>query len=235
MPVVAHAATFVVNVPWDGVDANPGDGVCETASGNGNCTLRAAIMEANRTPGSIIYFCQTVTLSIPASGADDEGTGDLNIVTSMSIIGGNPAAAVIDANGSVTHDRAIRVDAGVVNITAVTIRNGEAAFSDPTERQGGAIYVGPGGSVTLGGSFVVNNAAGLGGGLYVHGGHVTVVDSTVSRNRASTGGALYKADGALTVRRSIVEANVAFEGGGIADSGDISSMMLLADSAVIDN
>jgi hypothetical protein len=40
----------------DVVDANPGDGECETAHGNGVCTLRAAIMEANRATGSTIPF-----------------------------------------------------------------------------------------------------------------------------------------------------------------------------------
>jgi hypothetical protein len=42
----AQAATFTVNSPLDVVDANPGNGVCETAPGNGVCTLRA-VEEAN--------------------------------------------------------------------------------------------------------------------------------------------------------------------------------------------
>ncbi len=44
---LAHAATFTVNSTGNGADSDPGDGVCETASGNGVCTLRAAIQEAN--------------------------------------------------------------------------------------------------------------------------------------------------------------------------------------------
>jgi CSLREA domain-containing protein len=48
----AQAAVFAVNSPEDGVDANPGNGVCETAPGNGVCTLRAAIQEANTLPGA---------------------------------------------------------------------------------------------------------------------------------------------------------------------------------------
>src|SRR5262245_17575861 len=43
----ADAATFTVNSPLDLMDANPGNGVCETAPGNGACTLRAAIEETN--------------------------------------------------------------------------------------------------------------------------------------------------------------------------------------------
>jgi hypothetical protein len=46
------ALTLMVNNSLgDVLDANPGDGVCETATGNGICTLRAAVMEANATPG----------------------------------------------------------------------------------------------------------------------------------------------------------------------------------------
>src|SRR4030065_2429571 len=48
----SRAATFTVNSTADAVDANPGDGVCETAPGNGVCTLRAAVQEANALPGA---------------------------------------------------------------------------------------------------------------------------------------------------------------------------------------
>jgi hypothetical protein len=45
-------ATYVVTTTVDAVDASPGDGVCETATGNEVCTVRAAVMEANATPGT---------------------------------------------------------------------------------------------------------------------------------------------------------------------------------------
>ncbi|MBT3252531.1 MAG: T9SS type A sorting domain-containing protein, partial [Candidatus Marinimicrobia bacterium] len=40
---------FTVNSTGDDMDANPGDGICD--DGTGDCTLRAAINEANATPG----------------------------------------------------------------------------------------------------------------------------------------------------------------------------------------
>jgi CSLREA domain-containing protein len=43
------AAVFTVNSTGDGMDAIPGDGICD--DGTGDCTLRAAINEANATPG----------------------------------------------------------------------------------------------------------------------------------------------------------------------------------------
>lgn len=53
--------TFIVNAVADGVDAAPGDGLCQTAYGY--CTLRAAILESNALPGpNNIYF------NLPGSG-----------------------------------------------------------------------------------------------------------------------------------------------------------------------
>lgn len=52
-----QAATLTVNSTGDGADFDAGDGTCETASGNGVCTLRAAIQEANALAGTdIINF-----------------------------------------------------------------------------------------------------------------------------------------------------------------------------------
>ena len=53
--------TFTVNSTSDGADSNSSDGVCD--DGNGNCTLRAAIQEANRVNGGFIEF------NISGSGA----------------------------------------------------------------------------------------------------------------------------------------------------------------------
>src|SRR5262249_55811753 len=81
----AGAAVFTVNSTSDVVGAAPlNDGICATAYNNGVangvCTLRAAIMEANHTPGgphTITIPPGLYALTIPASGMDDENTGDL--------------------------------------------------------------------------------------------------------------------------------------------------------------
>ena len=46
--------TFTVDSTGDGADSDSSDGECD--DGNGNCTLRAAIQEANRVDGSFIEF-----------------------------------------------------------------------------------------------------------------------------------------------------------------------------------
>ena len=61
-PTVTLAPTAVVPltadiffVAPDGDDANPGDGICETAPGNGECTLDAAVQEGNALGRADIY------------------------------------------------------------------------------------------------------------------------------------------------------------------------------------
>jgi CSLREA domain-containing protein len=59
----AHAATtFTVNSTGDGADSNLGDGTCN--DGAGNCTLRAAIQQANATAGADV-----INFNIPGAGA----------------------------------------------------------------------------------------------------------------------------------------------------------------------
>jgi CSLREA domain-containing protein len=141
--MAAGPPTFTVNSPSDVVDADPGDGKCETAPGNGVCTLRAAIMEANHASGATIYFSLpgvvTYALTIPPGGMGDETTGDLNITNTMTIVGNGAAKTIIDGNGT---DRVLQtsqcmnnqydsqmqkcvVGPAVVTVSGVTIQNGK--------------------------------------------------------------------------------------------------------------
>ena len=61
-PTARAAATFAVNSKGDGADSNTADNLCD--DGTGNCTLRAAIGQANATPGA-----DTITFNIPGGGA----------------------------------------------------------------------------------------------------------------------------------------------------------------------
>src|SRR5690606_5084349 len=65
---------LVVNTPVDGSDADQGDGTCEMTPGAGDCSLRAAIDEANALPDhEVITFDAAVTaieLAVPGPGED---------------------------------------------------------------------------------------------------------------------------------------------------------------------
>ena len=59
-------ATYLVNSDQDAPDAAPGDGICATAPPFGNCTLRAAVQEANRDlMASKIKFASHMTIFDP--------------------------------------------------------------------------------------------------------------------------------------------------------------------------
>jgi len=66
--------TYTVNSDTDAADFNPGDGVCATAGGN--CTLRAAIQEANQDGGaSTITFASPMDINYPSLlGLTEDGT-----------------------------------------------------------------------------------------------------------------------------------------------------------------
>src|SRR2546421_4673405 len=77
----AVGALFIVNNTGDENDAAQGDGFCETVSGNSQCTLRAAIQEANAHAGT-----DGIRFTIPTSDPGfDPGTGryTINLATPL--------------------------------------------------------------------------------------------------------------------------------------------------------
>ena len=71
MGIEVHGSGVIVNSTGDGVDFNAGDGVCETASGNNVCTLRAAIEETNANTS-----IDTIEFNIPTSDPNYNITGN---------------------------------------------------------------------------------------------------------------------------------------------------------------
>lgn len=95
--VSAPQATFTVTTAVDDIDNNLGDGICNGPSG---CTLRAAIMEANRRAGDDVIMINpgihpTISRGQPdndGQGTNDQATGDLDITCVIS----NPAVGGCD-------------------------------------------------------------------------------------------------------------------------------------------
>jgi CSLREA domain-containing protein len=209
------AVVFTVNTTADGVDANPGDGVCATSGGL--CTLRAAIMETNHTLSGpteihVPANANPYVLTIAPSLLDDETTGDLNITRATGIVGAGAAGTIVDGNLT---DRVFDVAAAVsdaVLIAGLAIRNGfgQAFFLGGGVRNAGTLFIY--------GCLIHANYAGAGGGIYnAPGAHLEINRSTVSGNQAlGDGGGLYD-DGQVNVFNSTFKANYARRhGGGIA-------------------
>lgn len=81
----ARSATFVVNSTQDAPDLFPGNGSCQTIT-IAQCTLRAAITEANSLAGdnTITLPTGTYTVTLAAIGEDANAGGDKAITTSKT-------------------------------------------------------------------------------------------------------------------------------------------------------
>src|SRR5438874_12563166 len=91
------AATYTVNNTADLPDTDPADGVCKTT--NNNCTLRAAIMQADFVGTSIIVL-PAGTYKLMRAGYDDDAlVGDLDIKHDLTIQGAASGSTIIDGNG----------------------------------------------------------------------------------------------------------------------------------------
>ncbi len=221
-PVPAvQAATFTVNTSADGTDASPGNGVCETAPGNGVCTLRAAIEEANANVlaghDTIYLPAGTYTLSV-GSHIPPDGTTDLDIRESLTLIGDGAHLTIIDGGG---HDRVFEIarfgsHIPQVTMSGVTIRNGA------TSQDGGGI-ASHDSIVSLSGCYILNNSAADGGGIYNHGGSVTLTGSSIVGGNTADfqGGGIYNQDGTLTFEDGLLGCldNTATFGGGLFNDG----------------
>jgi CSLREA domain-containing protein len=84
----AHASTtFTVNTTADTLDANPGDGFCLTGTAQA-CTLRAAVQEANVTPGADTIDFNIFGTGVKTIKIDSNGNGNLPKITDPVTIDG---------------------------------------------------------------------------------------------------------------------------------------------------
>ena len=216
---------FDVDTVADLVDDDTSDGICHTSEGN--CSLRAAIMQSNHPIGTGIIVIRvpagvySITRPIPSDGNDDETSGNFNLNSPLGpnqqtlILGAGPAQTTIDGNNL---DNVFAIDAArVVTIDGLTIRNGATLFA------GGGIS--DEGVLTVSNCVIENNGASIfGGGISVGvstGSALTVLGSTLRANVAGNGGGLY-AFSNVTVRDSALYGNsAADDGGGIYNGGQL--------------
>ena len=239
---LAHAATFTVDSTDDAVDASPGDGVCETATPD-QCTLRAAIMEANALAGAdaIDLPAGTYILSIAGTGEDAAFTGDLDITDDLTITGDGQATTIIDGGAL---DRVFHIDpnaAGImVEITGLTIDGGfvgsgagllnEATLTLNSTTVSGNSSSGKGGGIFNKGTLELhtstirdNSSPGSGGGIFNEG-TLELYASTISDNSSSgSGGGISNFfGGTVTLNGSTVSGNSSFfDGGGLLNEGSV--------------
>lgn len=207
----ALLTAFVVNSTQDFVDANIGNG---TALDNtGKTTLRAAVQEANASPGPDVITLPSGTYTISRAGAneDNASTGDLDLRGVITINGAGAGSTFIDGADL---DRIFQVMPGSnVVINGVTIRNGTAANAGGVHNFG---------TLTINDSVIENSIAtgannSVGGGIGNSNGILNLNRVTVRNNQSMNhGGGLYSTSGIVTAVDSNFTGNSsAIDGGGL--------------------
>lgn len=208
-----------------------------------DCSLRGAILNANRAPGAatIVLPAGEFALSVPGRGEDDGEAGDLDIIDSVDITG--PLTALGEPGAYVTAqwlDRAFHVHASstgpVVALSGIAVTAGAPSEAPGGTADGGAVLV-AGGAVRLEQCSVAGSDARRGGGVSNHAA-LTVIESTIGGNlaREAGGGVENAAGAALHLEKSTITLNrVDYlelgEGGGIWNAGEL----YVVESTLFDN
>lgn len=238
---------FYVNTTDDAYDNNVGDGVCQTSLGN--CSLRAAIQEANlmdTLEADVIINVPPGTYTLLNT---TNGGAHLSIrresIWPVAIRGSGSEKTIIQGNGSarifniyytaVLQDMTIRYgqqqktgfggaiaigDVSMLVLTDSVVKDSEAAY-------GGGIYVTTYSGYSylyLNNTTIMGNSATYGGGINNGCGKVWIHNSTINNNYADvTGGGIENDScGELVVENSTISSNEAFVGGGIYQYNDLS-------------
>jgi CSLREA domain-containing protein len=205
----AHAAPITVTTTDDELNTD------------GDCSLREAIRSANSDGADPHDACAagsgndtislpagTITLDEGPAGDDVAVTGDLDITSDMTITGTSARQSIIDGADL---DRVFHVHSGVVTLSELTVRNGNAIT-------GGGVHNSATLTLTRVG-ITDHRSSGDGAGIYEVGGTLTLIQSLVARNVTTdaTGGGIGTQGGTLTIENSTVSGNQAdCMGGGIA-------------------
>lgn len=246
---LAGAATFQVNLRADLPDDNPGDGICRAVQNTdqkrlGNCSLRAAIMEANAWPGAdkIVLGLGTYRLDYRGYSAEADGSrGDLDIVDKLQIVGLGKKLTTIDATS--LNDRIFDIHGpGVVTMDGMSLTGGAAMGSPrdgydsyqneelscpvvkPTDGADGGAILNRGAIVLLKDMHFENNRALCDGGAVENFGDgvMTMTDCDFAYNTAiGNGGAVESdEDSLMTITRADFQWNNAMENGGALANED---------------
>lgn len=192
----AEAAVFNVNSPGDVHDANPGDGVCETAMNNHACTLRAAVDEANALTGADTINLQSgATYLLNLTDTVDSYHAGLVVTDSVTIAGAG-SGSTIDGNGATT-------GAGVF---ALTYCIGDVVDPQDSSCTRGNV------AVVMTNLRIQHGQASQGGGISSNAAlsldHCVVTANTAIGSNALGGGiASYPLDQPLTITNSVISAN----------------------------
>ncbi len=221
------AEGYIVNDTGDGVDATPGDRICEAATGTGTCTLRAAVGEINADGGDhSVISIEPLTIilgsMLPSAMLDIELVG---CSADTTFVDSNAVAPLIEfGNGDVT-----------LTLSHLTYRNGlgpiihnfqsnlRLAIEHAVVRDSSSLVNLPGGAeLHIRDSWFEGNT---GNPVYFSGATATIERSTFANNTGNTDGTLYFVYGTVAISDSTFSGN----------AGDSSAIVLNNATAVLVN
>ena len=221
---------LVVNTLADNADVNPGDSICDSDAGTSGsqCTLRAAIQEANAVAGD-----DAISFDAGLEGFISLLTPLPDLTSNLTITGPGASTLTVqrDVDPSALNYRIFTIPAGVtINVSGLTLRNGStdtdggailnAGTLTITDcvlsinraiSSGGAIFSTPTGVLTISRTTLQFNIA-IAGAAILSQGTMTLVDSTVTGN--TQGSAIFLGGGPTTIANSTISNNFAQGGGG---------------------
>ena len=212
----------------------------ETTPGDGTCSLREAIQNANanaQTSPDCAAGSGNDSISFqlgqsPPPIALNPSLGPLTITDPAGLtINGGQESIVISGGDSIQVFENTNAKLAVINLT---IAHGFANITDPNVQgdRGGGIK-NDGGTLTVTSStFLGNNALFIGGGIAnINGGTLEVTNSTFSGNRAGSGGGGIVNAGTLEVTNSTFSGNGAeLIGGGIQNANVPTAKVTLSNT-----
>lgn len=137
------AEVFEVNSIQDGVDANPGDGVCQTRGGS--CTFRAAIQESNALIGKdeVRVPAGNYKPVIGSSGEGLEGEGDFDITDDLVVVGEGSGVTVLDGGRTQRIFNIVEKESGFyqVEISGFTLTQGLDDIQGSVIRNSGSLML----------------------------------------------------------------------------------------------
>jgi predicted outer membrane repeat protein len=228
---------FDVNTGRDGADVNLVDDICDVDPETTEeiCTLRAAVQNANKTPGEDQINLESITyqLSIAGAGEDAAATGDLDVTTPIVITSGDGSFATTVIDGKKSKDRVFDVKpTGALTLIRLSVMNGRTAKEDFDPGAPGEVS---GGCVRSEGELTTPEGDDNDGAVFFSacsssddGGCVTILAGTALLEKAifgecrakNEGGAVeVGALGSATLSRVTLFGNRATTGGAIASSG----------------
>ncbi|MDZ7732899.1 MAG: hypothetical protein U5R31_07080 [Acidimicrobiia bacterium] len=195
--------TLTVTTTTDGGDADPGDGICEMTSGASDCSVRAAVDEANATGGTAFTVeLPPGTYELEGSDGDDaNAAGDLDIDGIVGLVATGPDV-VLTTGGD---DRVLDLRSGVLILDGVRVEGGVTTDDGGAVRADGSLLA------VVDSTFTGNTAAGSGGGITLDAGQGVVKGSTISGNLAGdAGGGIHAVAGTeLDITNSTISGNTA--------------------------